>query len=437
MLIVLLLLAVALALSYTFPQIPAHVRSDPVTYEEWLSAIQVQYRGWTPVLRAIGAFDVRNAAWFQILTALVAFVSLVSLAQQLGAWIEQAQAVQPPGFFQTADAVGLSTPAPAERVVDSVQQALARLGLRAHTCRAETATGIAAGKHRWADASAPLTYAGVLALAIALAMNGRWGWRRTDVQLRPGEQAPIGPAGTHRIALVEVHPQGLSAEIEIDGGRRLHVVREHSTRWWGYEVQLRAAGAPLVEVTARRAQAEPLQLSEYAVRPAALDALEMAFSDAASEPEGGRLFIVPADKVVVRLQWINPRETGSGAPVRFRQWVFDQGGQSLIGEAEFEDEGGVVQTHIAGITYSWDIATYVVLDVAYQPGRWALGLGALLTAIGLLGRAVPRQRVWVRVAEDADGATVLIRQAVRGIARRKENALEKLVVTLQEEVGCA
>ncbi len=432
--VVLLLLAAALALSYAFPQIPAHLRSDPITYDEWLSAIQVRYKGWTPALRAVGAFGVRTAVWFQVLIALAAFVSLISLGHQVSAWIERNRVLQPPAFFQAAGVVRLSVALPVVRAVECLQQALLGLGMRARTRSKGNTTYIAGGRRRRADLSVPLTHLGVLLVIAALAINGRGGWQRTDVQLRPGERGPIGPAGAHRIALVDVDAQGARAEIQVDGGGSLYVDRDHSTRRWAYEYLLTGAGAPLVRVPASRGETESLVLSEYAVRPASVEALHLAFSKADGEPDAGHLFIVPEDKLVVRLQWVNPRETAEGKPPRFRQWVFDQGGQTLIGEAEFDRASGRAETQIGDITYTWDIANYVVLDVVYQPGRWILSLGALLIVIGLVGQSIPRQRLWIWVAARDGQSEVLIRQAAGGMRRRLESAPEALVKALQGEV---
>ena len=124
-LVLLLLLALALALSYAFPQAPAHTRSDPTTYEEWLSVTRAQYRGWTPFLEAIGAFNILDTAWFRVLLALLVFVSLVSLSEQLSRFLHPIQVRQPAEFYAVPGAVVLVSTLSLAKAVACVQRAIA------------------------------------------------------------------------------------------------------------------------------------------------------------------------------------------------------------------------------------------------------------------------------------------------------------------------
>jgi hypothetical protein len=318
---------------------------------------------------------------------------------------------------------------PVEQAIVRLQKTSAALGRSVQTLKDDDTAVLAARERRWADAGRPLAYVGVLFMVAALAANGRWGWRQTGVQLRPGEPAPIGPDGTHRVVLADVAAQGTHADVQVDGGGVVHVTRDQAVRRWGYQFQLTDVSGPLVSVSSHRDAGTPIALSAYGARPDTVQTLDLAFSRTDGDTDAGRLFIVPADKLVVRVQWTNPRETAQGQPARFRQWVFEQGGQALVGEAEFDSASA--QTVVGSVTYDWRVSTYVVLEIAYQPGGWVLALSALCVAAGLIVEAVPRSVVWARV-DGQEEATVVIWQTVRGVSQRASQLRETFVQVLEQ-----
>jgi len=401
--VLLLLLAATLALSYIYPQVSAYVRSDPISYEEWLSTVQVHYRRWTPVLRALGLFHVRDTLWFRALLALLVLVLLVSLADCTDRLLTEQRIGHTESFYER-DSIGFSSGFSAGETAERIKGAWMELGVTVRDRNGPGITYLCAQQRVWASTDTALTYLGALLLVVALAVNARWGWSQLGVQMYPNRPVYLGPQASHRIELVEASTGLGNAAIEIDGRGPLPIGGGRGSGSMAYSYELTDGGGPLVSVTAWRSSGDSLAVSEYALRPERQSTLLLAFS-AAPEDQTARLFILPEEKVVVRLEWLNPEETGTESP-RFRQWVFEQGGQTLVGTSEIAASGSSTMTEIGGVTYRWIVSSHAVLDVAYQPGRWILGAGAVLALSGLAMQFVPRRQAWAMVQKNGEGTAV-------------------------------
>jgi hypothetical protein len=431
------LLASTLALSYVFPQTPAYVRSDPNTYEEWLSTIQVQFKGWTPFLAAIGVFGVRDALWFRVLLATLLLVLVVSLAERASTLAGSGAIRRSSAFYRTPDSTRLSSVVSRDEASDSVLQAMGQLGLRWQR-RSEPDTIYLWGyRARWANADMLLVYLGMGFIVAALAVNGTWGWQQNGVHLLPGETTLIGPSRSHEVVLVDAPPRSSQALIRANRGQPIPISRDRSTFHRGYSYQLASQSNPLVQVCARRNDGSTLALSDYAARPESRTALRFAFAAEASQQEADRLFIVPDEKLVVRLQWLNSECASADAcpHPHLHQWVFEQGGQTLVGEAQIETETGAARTQIADVVYDWRVSRYVVVDVTHQPGRWVFGSGMGLAAIGLLGQMIPRQQVWSEIRQQGDRVVVEIRSHSAGLTKRWHRHRDETLAALRDEIG--
>jgi hypothetical protein len=404
LLVLLLLLAATLALSYTFPQVSAYIRSDPTAYEDWLSTVQVHYRRWTPVLRTLGMFHVRDTLWFRALLAVLTLVLMVSIADRAGRLVEEQRTRHTESFYEH-DGVELSSDLAPSEAADRIRGAL--MGLQV-TVREGSEPGVVylrAQRRAWVRIDTLLTYLGALLLVVAVAVNARWGWRQLGVQMYPNEPVYLGPQASHRLELVEASADSRTALIETGDRDRLFVSDDRGTGSMALSYELTDRGGPLVSVSAWGGGGEPLAVSEYGLRPERQSMLQLAFSAAGPEDQTVRLFILPEKKIVVRLEWLNPQEPGAEPP-RFRQWVFEQGGQTLVGTGEVAASSDPVTTQIGGVTYQWKVSSHAVLDVAYQPGLWILAVGAVLALAGLIGQFVPRQQAWAMVRRNGEGTAI-------------------------------
>lgn len=412
LLVFLLVLASALALSRALPQIPAHIRSDPSTYQEWLSLAQVQFRGWTSFLEAIGAFHVRDTAWFHLLLGYLSLVLLISGADRAGKLLQTRAVVQPEAFYEQPDGMALPSALPAGHTAAQLEQTLADLGLGVH--RHETASSIylRGSRKAWASLDSIVIYLGALLVILSLAIDSRWGWQQDDIHLLPSLPVLVGHQASHRIELVDAHALPAAAYIDVGSGQQIALEQGKVIYRRGYDYLLTQNGGFLLQVAARSRDGKTCSLSEYTVRPENKTRLSFAFDPATARDEPDRLFIVPEKKLVVRLEWMG-QELVSEAPPRFRQWVFEQGGQNLLGEAEIEIAGSTATSQINGTTYTWTLTRYAVIDAAYQPGLPLFGIGAVLVLTGLFGQMIPRQQVWglvtpagplaIRLYEQSDG----------------------------------
>lgn len=350
----------ALTASRVLPQMPARLRSDPIGYQESLSAIQVQFKNWTPFLEAIGAFHIEDTLWFRLLLASLAFILLVSLADQVR-------------------------------------------DIYLHGERAS-----------WARAGAAATYLGLLFLVAGLAANARWGWQQANVQVPPNEPVSTGPSGNHHIQLVSIRTEPTEAlEIQVNGSRPLSIRWGARGRRGGYRYEWVSKGGPFVQFHAQGADGEKLTLYSYEPRPAPVKTLQFAFAPQAPQHEADRLFIVADTKVVGRLVWLNKNAVNDEKP-RFYLWTFGEDRRAPLADQEFvaaEPAGSqdTLVAQIGDVTYVLDVTRYVIVQVAYQPGFWALWTGGALLVAGVLASLVPRRKTWALVTPDQDGYEVRIR----------------------------
>lgn len=434
LLVFLLVLAAALALSHILPQIPAHIRSDPSTYQEWLSPVRAQFRGWTSFLEAIGAFHVRGTAWFHLLLACLTLVLLVSGAEQVNRLLHVRTMEQPEGFYEQLEGSALSSMLPAEQTADCLEQALVDLGLRVHRHEIESRIYLHGSRRTWASLDSIAVYMGALLVILSLAIDSRWGWQQTDIHLLPSLPVLVGYQDSHQIELVDAHALPTTAYIDVGSGQRIPLEQDRATYHRRYDYVLTQKGGFLLQVTARGADDKTLALSEYTVRPENKTRLSFAFDPSTVRDEPDRLFIVPDKKLVVRIEWIG-QELTSEAPRRFRQWVFEQGGQDLIGETQVEIADSTASSQIDGTIYTWTLTQYAVIDAAYQPGRPLFGIGAALVLVGLLGQMIPRHQVW-GIVTPAEPLSIRLYVQSAGLDRRwqerRTRAWETLHTTLEK-----
>jgi hypothetical protein len=350
-------IVLALAASNLLPQIPAHLRADPISYQERLSAVQVQFKNWTPLLKAIGAFYIEDTLWFRLLLASLTFVLFVSLGQEAHALLTRRPNGQPFAFYRRA--------------------------------------------------SRAVAYAGLLFLVAGLAANGRWGWQQAGVQMPLDEPMTIGPAGDHRLEFIGIEAEPVETlQLWVNGSRPLRVQWGSQRRQGRFLYQWVSKGGPLVQIYAKDADGERLTLYNYEPRPTPVETLRFAFSSE-NVQDSDPLFIVAATRSVGRLAWLN-REATNGVRPRFYLSIFGEDGRTPLAETEFitvAELGGAdeisdglasptatLAAQLDEITYVLEYTRYVVVDVAYRPGLRVLWSGGILLAAGILAGAILRWR---------------------------------------------
>jgi hypothetical protein len=287
----------------------------------------------------------------------------------------------------------------------------------------------------WAAIGKAAAYAGLLVALGGLATNGKWGWGQADVQVPPGESVSVGPHGAHRIRLLDVWPA--QADLQIGTNQHLSLKSGTPARFGGFRYQWTGQGGLWVQVRALRDTGQALTLYEYAVRPSPVESLHFAFPSTASSEETERLFIVSEDKVVGQLKWLNRDAVTDGKEPRLHLWILSEDGRTLVGEQELggkQEFGGNDKTFevtIGDATYVLDVSPYIIVDIAYQPGLWALGVGGILLIAGLLISFVPRQRIWALVTPHRDSIVITVREQRWGLLRGRHKNINEALVQLR------
>jgi hypothetical protein len=434
LLLLLIPILLALVASHWLPQIPAHLRSDPIGYQERLSAIQIQFKNWTPVLIAIGAFHIEDTLWFRLLLASLAFILFVSLGSEIGDLLKPQPIRQPPEFYRSADTVVLSGKLPHDQVVEAVQETLESDLGRIRRESQDAQVHLYGERAAYARVGAAVIYLGLLFLVAGLAANGRWGWQQTNIRVPPNEPAVIGPEGNHHIQIVSVETgPAETIALEINGSRSLLIRWGATGRRGSYRYEWISKGGPFVQVYALGPDQEKLTLYNYESRPQPVKTLQFAFSPRAPQQEADRLFIVADTKVVGRLVWLNKNAENDEKP-RFYLWTFGEDRRTPLADQEFVASEPSAPDHtltaqIGDITYVLDVKRYVVLDVAYQPGLSALWIGSILCAGGVAVSLIPRKQTWAVIATDQHEYEIRIRRSrplVRVRGRQQDRWLDQL-----------
>lgn len=275
----------------------------------------------------------------------------------------------------------------------------------------------------WAAVGTTAAQAGLLVVLGGLAINGKWGWRQTDVQVHPGEPVSVGPQGAHKIRLLDVRPVLAEADLQIGTSQHMSLQSGTLARLGGFSYQWTGKGGLWVQIRALRDTGDTLTLYEYAVRPKPVETLYFSFPSSVSSEEADRLFIVSEDKVVGQLRWSNRDTATDGEKPRLHLWILSEDGRTMVGEQELVGEegptakGGTFEVTIGDVTYVLDVSRYVIVDVAYQPGLWILGIGGILLIAGLLASLIPRQQIWVLVALYQDSTVITVREQRWGLSR--------------------
>jgi hypothetical protein len=440
LLLFLLPVAMALIASYLLPQAPSHIYTDSFRYQEWLSERQVEFKNWTPLLTTIGAFHIRETLWFPVLLALLGFVLLVSLGEQIRLLFLVETEPKPPTFYDSTDAVSLTSNLSREQTIPLVQRLL-----RQHTVHREEqgTTYLYGGRHTWARAGAAVIYLGLLLLVGGLAIQARSGWRQQEIRVLPYENVGLGPNGALQVRLIDVQPvaqddaepSAPTATLQIAGETILPIQLGVPARHRGYRYLWVSKGGPSVQLSAYRVSdpTRSLTLYDYAIRPSQSDSLQFSF---ASGQDPDRQFILSEDQVVGWLRWQDTETPEDVNGPRFQLWLFGEDGQEL-GVETFQPKGDAATLHavIGDVDYRLEVARYIVLDIAHQPGQWLLWLGGALLALGALGLLVPRKRIWTRIAAENDRLLVQVREQTKGVLRLRGNKRSNITARLRDALG--
>ena len=437
LLVCLALTAVATALSFALPQVPAQTRANSISHDEWLSVVQVRFKDWTPFLDAAGAFHILEASWFRALLGLAAFMLLVWIGNVVGALFGHRQRSQPDEPRDGYSATAMVSVLPPQQVVDSVQQAMNTLFRRVSRQTSGNVVCLTGRYGGWAPVGSLVLHLGLLSLVCALAVNGRWGWQESALSILPGEPVLVGPRGAHQIELLGVAESEDKARLRDGTGRQFPLSRGDTVYWRGYRYGWAGDSGPVVEVTATDKSGQSLTLSDYSVQPLPAESLRFTFSlsGSPSQDESDHLFIVSEERMVARLKWLQPDPSGAQEPAQFHLWVFQGDGQTLIGDSPVAAGNETSSVLIGGVRFSLSFTRSIALSVSYQPGTWPLCIGSALAIVGLVSGLVPRRCMQAVIEPDRDVVSIRFSERIAGISWSYRRRRSETIARLRSQLG--
>ncbi len=389
------LLAVTLALTIVFPQLPASLGVGERARQ--LDALTSSYRNLGPLLRWLGAFTIFDGLWLRLLAGLLAYNLLLRLAdrarllREAGRPVSAAPAPRPGHVARRT--VVTATPAGA---LAAVQEAM-----RPHypTLVVETTERGARvyGRRGEPGAAAGLLFTlGLLCLLAGLMVNAAAGWYTSEMSLMASETARFPVAGGLEIAFNGFGEGASSSRASVtvtwaDGRRvELRPGRYRPDRT-GHLWVVQLGEGPVLRARAGRA-GRPLLLQVLATDGRAAEELRMAFRQAQTE----QAFAVPDAGLTLRtVSYDALPGQGIAGPV-------------FLVEAYRGDDPTPLLTKLVEVEATLSVddvivelrrERYVVLVAAYLPGLVLLAAaGVLMAAAALLAAGWGYVETWAALS---------------------------------------
>lgn len=389
------LLAITLALTIVFPQLPASLDAGERTRQ--LEALSAAYRNLGPFLRQLGVFTIFDGLWLRLLAGLLAYNLLLRLADRLqrlfGAGRPVTAVPAPhPGHVARGTVVA-ATPAEVLAVVHGLMQP------RYPTVVVETADKGARvyGRRGTPGAAAGLLFTlGLLSLLVGLMVNAATGWYTSAMSLMASEAARFPVAGGLEIAFGGFADRAAHARASVTAtwadGRRVELRpgRYQPDRAGHLWVALVGEGPVLV---ARAARADrPLLLRVLAVGGEAAEEVRMAFRQAQTE----EAFAVPDANLTFRtVSYAALPGQGIVGPVFLVEAYRGDDPTPLLTKLVETEATLAVDDVIVNLQRE----RYAVLVAAYLPGlAWLVAAGLLMLAAGILATGWGYVETWATLS---------------------------------------
>ncbi len=414
------LLAATLAFAASVSQMPRGL--DANAEERWLASVLPRFGQFSPFLRAIGAFNVLEGVFVHALLAALAFVLTLRLAAQVrfAVRLQQQTAIPlaPIGLpVAQADARGaLADVAP--RIIAACRTIFPVT----RVTEEEGHVQVYAERRRvgaWAPAA---TYLGALLLLAGLWVDSLLGWGApTSVILAPGASAAVGAGDTLTLTLTDVADAPSRSTVLLARAGLETTARAGFAwpgRWRNVWLAQRATGPALV-VSAQDRAGRLLPLQSLAADGEVGETLQLLFSETQNE----QAFAIPTLNLTLRaIYYPALPDRGITAPV-YQVEAYREDEAAPLASALIEDEAEVP---LDSVTLNLAAERYVELAVAYLPGLALVALGGVLLLAGaMLSACCGPLRMWVDLTTSADGARVVVRQALPFFPRREAAQLLK------------
>jgi cytochrome c biogenesis protein len=389
------------------------------------AAIARAYPGTTlRWLDAIGLTDVFHTRWFVALLALAGLnMVLASLDRFPQAWrfIARPYRYATPAFLSTLKLQKQIPIESARQGVDAAERAMRSIGLRPQQVDKGHGTSLFAECHRYSRLAAYVVHASLLMVFAGGITDAVWGYRGY-IALSLNQQSNL-------IEMQNGDPKALPFTLRCEGAGQENYVDGSPRRWWS-----RLAVVEGGQVVARKDIEVNEPLVYHGVRffqsgygstgeASSVQLQALAKSGAA----GARDFVLQPNEPVqldpnttVRMVKFVPDFMIEGDRIESRSSEPNNPGIQLLVESKTSGKAVVWLfprfpnfSHLDQSPYTFKfrdlkMGNFTGLQVAYEPGQWAVWTGFALTALGLvLAFYFVHLRVWAVPTSDSRGRTVL------------------------------
>jgi len=373
------LIAIALLLAITLPQIPAGGTAEPIAYAQWQSQARASTGALYSLVASLGLFDVLQSAWFKLLLALLAGASSLRLANDIA---RMRLADMPAVVLRDELRLRVTDRAPA---LSEMVQRLHQLRYRVITTSAASQTPEAnewlhANRAPLAEALSALFHAGILVAMLGLLLNYWLGWQASYTNLTPDQPTSLpGGRSLSIVATSTFQTNTLALQLQPDGAQAQLHANERATLG-GVNISLRQI-TPGLHVSATQA-GQPITVTISNYSAGRRDAL---LSFTANDRE--RAFVLPAASLLARVVISSEDALGTG-----QLQAFALGTGALITDTALQS-----QLTISDTTLHFAPDTGGIIDAEYRPGTFWIWLGLALALVGLVSSLLyPVQRLVVR-----------------------------------------
>lgn len=373
------LIAIALLLAITLPQIPAGGTAEAIAYAQWQSQARTSTGALYSLVESLGLFDVLQSGWFKLLLAVLAGVSSLRLANDIA---RMRLADMPAVVLRDELRLRVTDRAPA---LSEMVQRLRQLRYRVITTSPasqtpESAEWLHANRAPLAETLSALFHAGILVAMLGLLLNFWLGWQASYTNLAPGQPTTLpGGRSLSIVATNTFQTNTLALQLQPDGAQAQLHTNERATLG-GVNVSLRQI-TPGLRVSAEQAgRPVTVTVSNYAV--GRRDAL-LSFNVNDRE----RAFVLPAASLLARVVISSEDALGTG---QLQAFALESG--ALITDTALQ-----AQLTISDTTLRFTPDTGGIIDAEYRPGTFWIWLGLGLALVGLVSSLLyPVQRLVVR-----------------------------------------
>lgn len=410
--VVILAMALATLLGTLLQQVPDSVRLDPASYAAWLEQVRPKYGGWTPILSALGLFQVFSSWWFRGITILLALSIVACTVHRLPQLI--ARATKPhvhvsDSLFEHARyrsrfEVAGDADGAAERV---------RTALRARRYRVVDdpgATGsLYADRFRWAPFGTTVAHLGFVVILVGVLVSSLMGFDEPGIPVTVGHSAEVGH-GTGLVVEAKAftdtyyedgRPQDYASELVVRRGDQelcAQTVRVNSPlRCEGVSFHQSYYGTAAV-LTIADASGKALFSGGVPLERTSSDGLDTY----------GSVTIPGTGQVVFAAVAASGQTASTIKPGQLLVEVYSDAQATQPQTQQLLSQGKPVTAGDLTFTFERE-SKFTGLMINKDPGAPWVWVGSALTVLGMcLTMFLKHRRVWARVTPAASGATIAL-----------------------------